>query len=174
MSEHIVTKEKMQSLRALAEVNLKVSEALTTLSGLKKEETEYFETRENEALEKIREVLAESKDLLKECDENHAQIQEFSVEVTDFASKLTIMHQWLKDLVKDFNERNELWSKELEKQRSEIQEKRNQIKAEKQIIENDRKSLDMAKKVFAGEQKKLDSDRGTVERAIERLKNNRI
>lgn len=174
MSEQTISKEEMQSLKALSEVNLKVSEALTTLDDIKKQETKYFEKREVEAQEKIREVLLKSKELLDECNKNYLQIQEFSTEVSQFAGKLTTLHEWLQGLIKDFDEKNELWRKEIENQLNDIEEYKKQIKKDRQILENDKSNLEQVKIKLNRDQKKLESDRGTIERTVERLKNNRI
>lgn len=164
----------MGSLKAIVEANLKVSEALETLNNLKKEETQYFEERELQALENIKLVLVESSELLRECNENYLQISEFKEEVTSFASKLVDLHEGLIEIKKEFEERDKLWKEDLDRQFKIIEERRNKVNADRISLDNEKKSFNKEKKRLDDGFKKLESDRGTINRTIERLKNNRI
>lgn len=164
----------MGSLKAIVEANLKVSEALETLNNLKKEETQYFEERELQALENIKLVLVESSELLRECNENYLQISEFKEEITQFASKLKDLHEGLIEVQEEFQERDKLWKEDLDRQFKLIEEKRNKVNADRIALDNERRSFNKEKKRLDDGFKKLESDRGTINRTIERLKNNRI
>lgn len=174
MEETIVSKQNMESIKALSDVNLKISDAKNTLFRLQEEETDYLILREKKAMERIQKVIDDSKEMIKEADENHGQIKELIIGVTQISENLTRLYSGFQDLSKEFEERNVLWEADIGKQQDDIAEARKEIKIEKVQIENDKKSIQQTKVKQENDQKKLDSDRGTVQRAIERLKSNII
>ena len=172
--DNIVTKEQMDSLKALSEINLKISEAKNTLFALQEDETEYLVARERKAMDRIQKVVDESTELVKEADQNHAQIKQLFVEVSAFAEKLIKTQQDFRGLITEFEERNVDWERDIGRQQDELAEIRKQQKVMSIQIENERKSLEQAKKKLADDQRKLASDQGTLERAIKRLNEGRI
>ena len=172
--DNIVTKEQMDSLKALSEINLKISEAKNTLFALQEDETEYLVARERKAMDRIQKVVDESTELVKEADQNHTQIKQLFVEVSAFAEKLIKTQQDFRGLITEFEQRNVEWEKDIGRQQDEIEEIRKKQKIEKVQIENDLQNISQARKKLTEDQKKLDSERGTLERAIKRLKEGRI
>ena len=76
--ENIITTEKMEALKALADANVKVSEVRGTIAKLKSEESAYLEEREKKALERIQIILDESESVLKEALSNYKAIHQFA------------------------------------------------------------------------------------------------
>lgn len=172
--EHIVTTEQMESLKALTDINLKISEAKNSLFKLQEAETEYLQDREVRAMDRINQVVADSGELVKEADKNHGQIKELLTEVSAFAHNLIDIQENFNGILEEFDQRNIEWERKIGKQQDDIAEIRKLQKVEEVQIENDKKSLEQARKRLNDDQRKLDSDRGTLQRAIERLKNNKI
>lgn len=172
--EHTVSKENMESLKALSDINLKVSEAKNLLFKLQEDETAYLVTREEKAMDRIQKVVEESHSLVQEADKNHAQIKALIVEVSAFVEHLLQIQENFQGLLAEFEERNIDWERDIGKQQDDIAEIRKGLKLEKVQIENDLKNINVARKKLAEDQKKLDSDRGLIDRTIKRLKENRI
>lgn len=172
--ENIVTKEQMESLKALSDVNIKISEARNLLFKLQEEETEYLVGREKKAMERIQKVIEDSQSMVREANENYSQIQQLLNGVSDFAGKLQKMQEDFQGLLADFEERNVEWERTVGKQQDGIVDIRNQLKIEQVQIKNDKETIELTQKRLIESQRKLDSDRGTLERTIERLKNNNL
>lgn len=172
--EKTVDHQTMQALKALSDTNLKVSEARTILINLQETETEYLIGREKKAMERIQKVHDDSADLLKGTQENYRAVSEILAIVSGASDSLAEAYKDFKALLADFDERNALWQENCQNWESGVVEARKLMKIEQAKIENGKKSNEIAAAKIAEDRKKLDSDRGTVERAINRLKENRI
>ncbi len=172
--ENIISTEQMESLKALADINLKISEAKNTLFKLQEEETEYLVLREQKAMDRIQKVVDESTELVKEADQNHAQIKELFIEVSQFAEKLLRTQESFQGLITEFEERNVEWEKRVGEQQDDITQIRNQFKAEKIEIENTKSSIAIAKKALAEEDRKIKDRWSEYDRAVNRLKEKRV
>lgn len=160
----------MNSLKALADTNLKISEVRTTLIKLEETETEYLEGREKKAVEKIQKVLDESKDLIEKTQNNYAEIHKLCTTVSEFAETLTKIYFQFKEMLAEFDTRNEAWDREVEKQVAEFGEIKKLIKLDKQVIENDKKAIKQSKEIIKNDQTHIESQRAQIKSAFEVLK----
>lgn len=167
--EHTISQQEMQSLKALSDLNIKISEAKNLLFKLQEEETEYLSIREKKAMDRIQKVVDDSKEMVKQADENHGEIKLLFNEVSGFADKLLKTQDIFHGLLSEFEESNVEWERDIGKQQDDLAEIHKMLNVEKVKIENDKQSLVIASKKLADDQRKLDSDRGTLQRNIERL-----
>lgn len=174
MEQHVITTEQMESMEALSKVNLEISEARNVLFKLQEEETAYLVARERKVMDRIQKTVDESHQLVKEADKNHGQIKLFAGEISNFAQNLLRIQKDFHETLEEFENRNIEWEKDIGRQQDGIANIRKSLKVESVQIENDKKSLKQGQKRLENDQKKLNSDRGTVERAINRLKENRV
>lgn len=174
MDEHELSKEHMDSLKALALTNIKIGEAKGTLLKLQEQETSYLEEREKKALSRIQKVYDDSKELLVEAQANYSKIKELLGTVTSFSDFLTKAYDSFMEMLKDFREKNDLWDHQVSTIEEGFSKIRQEIDSDKVRIKNDQEALDRAKRNLAVEQRKIVSDRGELERAIIRLKEGRI
>lgn len=174
MDEHELSKEHMDSMKALADTNMKIGEAKGTLLKLQEQETSYLKEREEKVHARIQKILDDSKELLAEAQANYSKIKELHDTVSSFSSFLSSAYDFFIGILKDFREKNDLW----DNQASEIEEGfakiRQEINNDRIRIKNDQEALIQRKKVLDVEKVKIDSDRGELDRAITRLKENRI
>lgn len=174
MSEHIVDKEKMDAFKALADTNMKISEAKGILFKLQETETEYLEAREKKVLERIQKVVEESQELVNEAKENYQEMVELGRLTSDFSKSLVALHDLYRKAFTGFEERNILWEKQIGEEQDALIELRKGMKVEKMQIDNDKKSLEKAKTAHAEEDKRIRDKWGEIERTITRLKEGRI
>lgn len=160
----------MNSLKALADTNLKISEVRTTLIKLEETETEYLEGREKKAVEKIQKVLDESKDLVEKTQNNYAEVHQLCVTASEFSETFTKIYVQFKEMLLEFDARSELWNKEVERQISEFTEIKKLIKLDKQTIENDKKGIEQSRKTIKNDQTHIESQRAQIKSAFEVLK----
>lgn len=174
MEPTILEKSKMDAVKELASISMQISEAKNLLFKLQEGETEYLVTRETKALEKIHKVLEDSKELLKQTYENYQEIHQFYGTITEYKEFLFKGHAEFENLLKDFNERNELWDKEMQKREDGFTELKKSFKIQHEEIEAGRDAIKKANEQIANERTKIESERGTIERMIIRFKENRI
>ena len=174
MNTHELDKANMDSVKELADTNIKISEAKNILFKLQGDEKSYLDSREVKALEVVQKVLNDSAELLKEAKGNYLEIHELCTTANQFVQFLLEGYAQFQNIVKDFNEHSELWEQKIRKREGDLAEVRRGLEVDKTVMANDRKSLETAKKQFLNDKKKLESDQGTLQRAIKRLKENRI
>lgn len=172
--EHILDKEKMDSIKALADTNMQISAAKGTLFQLQATETEYLEGREKKAMERIQKVVEDSHLLIKEAKENYQEIVDMSKSAAEVSKSLSSLHESFQKTLLDFEERNVLWGKQIENQQKEIADMRKGLQIEKMNIENDRTFIEKAKASVKLEERKIKDKWAEYERAIIRLKEGRI
>ena len=174
MNEHELSKEHMDSMKALANTNMKIGEAKSTLLKLEEQETSYLEEREKKVLVRIDKILEDSKGLLAEAQANYSEIRELNTTVSSFSDFLLKAYDSFVGMLKDFREKNELWDSKVTAIEEGFAQIRQDISNDKIRINNDQEALERAKGVLRDEQRKIVSDRGELERAITRLKEGRI
>lgn len=174
MIEHEFEQEKMNSIKALADTNVKIGEARGVLEALKKEESVYLEQREKKAVEVVDKVLADSKEVLKEATENYQEVKDLLNSASSFADFLKEAYSSFTTLVGRFSEKSEIWEKEVARQQEEFAVIRQQISDDRVRIKNDREAIQREREVLSNEKRKIDDQRATLERAINRLKEGRI
>lgn len=174
MNELELEKSKMDSIKEIADNNIKISEAKNALFKLQEEETEYLMVREKKAMHRIQKTVEDSAELVEEANKNHGQIKELGNEVSQFVQNLIKISSDYHQLLKEFEDRNVEWECNIGQQQDDIAKIKRHLNIEAVQIQNDKKSLEQAKKQLIDDQKKLASDRGTINRTINRLKEGRI
>lgn len=173
MNTEILEKEKFETLKELADMTVQISEARETLTRLKETKTEYLQIRENEAKDKIQKILDDSVDLLRQINTNNDEIHQLYRTVSGYSKFLKQGHEAFKDMLAEFNERSDLWDKKVEEQYKEFGRIENQVKKDKENIENDKEELRKTKEQLEKDKIKIADERQTIKRAVERLKENR-
>lgn len=164
----------MDSMRALADTNIKVSEARVALSNIKEAESKYLAEREQKALLVVDKAIKDSAELLAEAKGNYQQIIDLYRTMSEFSAFLGKEYESFKSLMTEFDERSRAWEAAASKREAAISELRVQIEADKVRIKNDSAAVAADRERLAVDRIKLNDDRGVVERAINRLKENRI
>lgn len=174
MHEQELSKERMDAFRELAETNMKIGEAKNSLAKVKEAEEAYLKERDEKATERIQKIIEDSRDLLKEVKENYGEIHNLANTASSFAGFLLEMSDTFVGLLADFQEKDKLWNEKTKRQEEEFEQVRNEIRADKVKIKNDLEAITRKKQLLAEDRRKLDDERGTLERAINRLKEGRI
>ncbi len=173
MNEIEVTKQHMDALKALSDVNLKVSEARNLLTKLQEEETEYLVSREKKAVERLQNTLILSHNLVEETNKNYETITQFS---KDVASGAEILARAV-DGFKTLNEAKEKffadWERDIKNQEETIVSLRNNLKVDAVNIDGQRKQLDARNVDLNTLQTKIEVDRGEIDRKIMRFNQGR-
>jgi paraquat-inducible protein B len=166
--------QKMEALNALVQANLSVSDAKNKLVKLKEEEGAYLAEREEKALARIQSVLDESSEILMKIDTNYAEIKHIYQTVSSISAFLEESYTGLRGLRLLFDEKTQLWEAEIAKKEKNIEELKENLKVQTTFIENEKIALKNKEKSLKALERKLNDERGTLERAVARLKEGRI
>lgn len=167
-------KEKMDSVRALAETNMQISEAKTLLFKMREEEKAYIASRSNKALTEIQKIFDESSELVQGIRSNYKEVNDVTKEASILTTSLLEARENLTILIKDFEEHSKHWEKQVKEREKVFEDIKKDIKKDQVTIANDKKSIEKQKTLLKEEQRKIEDQRATLERAIERLKQGRI
>lgn len=174
MNEIEVTKQHMEALNALAQTNLDISAAKEILSKMQEEETEYLISREKKAIDRLKKVMQDSKDLVDETNKNYEFITNFVRTVHDSTTFLAEALAVFTSVTQLFHNKQEAWEIDCKEQEETINNIRNGIKISQEKLENDQKALAMRMQEMENIRRKLEDERGTLARAVERLKQGKI
>ena len=169
-----IEKQKMDALNALVQANLSVSDAKNKLVKLKEEENVYIAEREREALARIQSILDESNEILTNINTNYAEIKHIYETVSNIAAFLDESHAKLQGLHTLFTQKTELWEQEIAEKEKSMEELKKNLQVQTTLIENEKVSLKSKEKSLKAFERKLNDERGTLERAVARLKEGRI
>lgn len=162
-----IDKQKMESLKALSDINLKVSEARNLLTELEEQETEYLVFREKKVMGRIKKTISDSQEMVKEADKNHGQIRELLESINGFCENIIKIQEQFSEVLEVFNKRNEVWEKNINLQQYSVAEIRKEIKLHSQVIENDKKSLNFTKKLLESQKAHIESQQATLTKSYE-------
>lgn len=168
--EQEVTIEQLKSLKALADINIKVSAIKNTLSELEKTEKEYIEKRENEVHEKIQEILKESALLLSTTKHNFEEVKSFHNETTTIVDTLNEMYSKYIHFVEKFEEKTAVWEKTYKKQLEEIATLRKEAENQQKVNEKDKEDIKKQQKKLREDTAHLESKQQTLLASIEEIK----
>jgi len=172
--EHILTKENMDAVKALADTNVKISEARDSLAKIKALESSYLSDREKKALEVIEKVIKDSENLLKEAKGNYEQVISLYKTVSEFSSFLADSYKQFKEMLVEFEKKNTLWTASLNAREEELSQIKETVRLDKIRIQNDRESLNRKEEDLRSDRRKIEDDRATIERTIIRIKEGKI
>jgi len=172
--EHTLDHQKMESAKALADMNMQVSAAKALLTRLEGEEEAYLALREEKAQKRVQEVLEESKELIDQTGRNYDEVKQYADSLTKVAKAISSVYEELDQTLVSFYGKMEAWDKMVEKQHEELSTLKQAVKVQQVKQDNDRVSLENRAKTLETWETKLKDERGTLDRAIERLKQGRI
>jgi len=164
-----VEKLKMDTLKEIADTNMKISEAKNTLFRLQEDETVYLEDREKKAIEKISLILEESKGILEQTQTNYEEVHKICQMVSSFTEFLTEGHKKFQDLLAEFSLRSNEWDKEVLRQKQEFESMARALKVQQTQIENDKKTIAQIFKRIEEENEHIESQRASIRSALKIL-----
>lgn len=164
-----IEKQKMDSLKALAETNLKVSAAQEKLANLKKEEFEHAEKQKVRSLENLQVILDESQRILEAAFDNYKSINELATSSSELTEKVDDLYEEFIKYQATFTKKVAAWNGEVADKEKELEKIKQLIVIDQHKINADRESLERRKIIIQNEERKLRDGRETLERALNRL-----
>ncbi len=164
----------MQAAKELADINVLVSQGKALLKKIQEDKDSFVESQKKEVIDVIHKLVEESKNLFEEAKSNYAGVHEFHETLMGFSKFLQDGQAEFKKMLADFAEASTAERKEIEEAREEVRKLRQQVEADANENVREKKALAVAKGFIERDRLKLADDQGTIARAINRLKENRI
>lgn len=174
MNTEILKKNEFDTIKALADMSLQISDARQTLIELQNTETAYLEEREKKTIKQIQNIFDKSEDLLKKINKNNEEVKTLYSVVSGYKSFLEEGQDKFAKLLEEFNERSTLWTKFVEEKYKEFGEIEQEAKQTKKQIEEDKEDIKNKQEEIRKDKIKIEDQREIIKRAIERLKNKQI
>lgn len=168
--EHEISKQHMDTLKALADTNVKISEAKALLENLKSQETTYLEEREKQTMEVIEKCFAQSEDLVQKIKHNYEDIQHLFNTATSHTHFLSENYKKFNDLLDEFNKKSQIWEKRVAEEEEKIADMRKQIEIDSVKISEERKVMDSIGKQLAKEKTLIESRQAQLKAALSLIK----
>lgn len=167
--EKRISKQQMDSVKALADTNIHISEAKNILFNLKKEETEYILSREKKVIERIDELYQESKSVIDDIQNNYEGAKIILQLVTQNTDFLKESQEKFQEVLISFTKRYDQWEKETSEQEKRFVSLKKGLEQDRVQIENDKAGIERTRLIMAQERRKIEDDRATLERAFTRI-----
>ena len=162
--------EEYESVKKLADLSVKISEAKDTFAKLQATETDYLELREKKATEEIQKILDDSSDLLDKTYKNYDEINTFCNVVSSYADFLDEVYGKFQGMVENFNKKNELWSKTIKEQTIQLSDLEKKLTKDSEIIKEKEKMIVKQSKELEKERTHIESQQATLETSYNELK----
>ncbi|MFA6095412.1 MAG: hypothetical protein WC767_01055 [Candidatus Paceibacterota bacterium] len=174
MSLETIKKEEMESMRVLAETNMKISEAKAALSGIETSKDEFMAAREKEALEVVASTLEKIAEMLKDIGTNYEKLKEIRglvLNIVDFADTFS---KQIVSMKEELSESSEKATEKIRSWRLELEKREEEIKASLLSIESEKSALSEAWEKLRKAQKRLESDQKALAVAYKEIQNKKI
>lgn len=172
MNIETLTKENMEALQKLADVNLAISEANSKLEDLKSRETEYLKIRKGKVAEQIEALYQGSADLLEKTHKNYEGVHTFCNILTNYKGFLEENYAAFQKMLTEFEERNKEWNRRYEEQVAELGRQEKIVRKDEEEIKKGKKEVAEANEQIRRDRIKIEDERRTLQRTVERLKAN--
>lgn len=161
-----ISKEKMESVKELSEIQTNIGKGKAVLSELKRDTALYLKEREEQALEIINDVLSSSKESLESIAKYRTELKDYKNQVVGFYESIKETGEELVALKTKFDEARKSFHIEVEEKRKEISKQLKDIKEERKQLKEQKKSLNKQQIEIDREKIQLRDQRETLERAF--------
>ncbi len=169
MDIQTIQQEKNDSLKSLAEVTMKVSDAKAALSALKQEETEYLVEREKKTHALVASVMSDSQEILKKTQENYGEVKSIVSLAKETCDIVVQAYDDIHSLTTLFDKKTEEWQKSVLEKEKEFSVIKKNLDTESVVMENEKKNIEKTKKALQNDRKLLNDRKDMLERTITRL-----
>jgi uncharacterized phage infection (PIP) family protein YhgE len=166
--------EKFDTVRELSELGIAIAEGRAVLEKLKSDTDTYVAEREEKAIQKVAQVLEESRDALAEVAKNHEELTSYLRAARDYAGSLARLHESLQQLKATLLSATEALEERIERHRIEVDRVRLETRRQFTLLAGERAALASDKIRRDEEWRKIADKAQTLERTAARLKQNRL
>ncbi len=161
--------QKFQSIKEIADMTIKISEAKATLKSIEDTKDEYLSVREKEVEDKINKILIDSEEILTSARKNFNEVHNLLGIVSSYKEFLDEGYVKFSDMLVDFNKRNTEWNVVIEKENKQISEMKREIDEDRKSIERQKKDNQNTILQIAKDKKVIESRQAQIKVALEVL-----
>jgi len=174
MEEIEVDKARMDALRSLSDTNMAISHARESLQTLEKNETEYLLEREKKVVLRVENAFKDSSALIEQTVKNYEMVKDFAGVVIQSSEQIQKAIGSIKEHSKLHDERTAAWEARCTQQEEDVANEKKVIQSQVILLNSEKEGIEAAKRLLVAHERKLTDERGTLERAIKRLREGRI
>lgn len=161
--------EKFDTVKELATLGVEVANAKANLETLKKNIEEFYHEREGEARNRVHTVLMNAHLLLTETTQYHDEFKGFLASTRDIQEKVRDMVVSLSALRDETKKSGEDFERFTTQSVKEIDSERKNLAIARESLAREADFLNTQRKIINEEKAKITDERGTLQRAKERL-----
>lgn len=162
--------EKFEGIKELAEISGKIAQGTAALASLKEETENYLSEREQKLVQRLKQALVDSSDLITAIGSNHSALVGYSTELTDFHSSVLSLLQGVMELQTLVTNASANLETRLTAHAKDVEDFRNASQRERSLIEGNRSQLAGEKDQLAEGQRLLKDRKEMFERTLKRTK----
>ncbi len=170
----VLDAEKFQTVKELAALGTQVAQTHAALQQLKKDTEGYLQEREAMVAERVKFALESAQSLLTETGKYHETFKVFLNSTGDIRENLVGMVASLSALRAETETYKETFDRYVKEKTAELNEREFHIKTQRATLDSEIKYCATQKDIIRIEKAKIDDERGTLKRALERLKQGKI
>lgn len=169
-----VEQKKMDALRALADINMRISSTRAELATLDLNKEEYFSKREKEIVDRIAKLVQESREALKEAGVNFDELHAFAKQIFAFSDQITEFHGKLLEINDLLGKKASQFEKYVANQEDKFEEVRKGLKIDLLQLKSSQEALNVREKEVHKKEIKANDMIEMLKRDISRVKEGRI
>lgn len=163
-------KDKMDTLKQLAEVNIEISNAKAILQNLKVNIQDFLEKRKLLEEDNIRKVYSESKGIIDEIQKEFSKIHAYYNEIRSYTVFLQELQSNIISQIDVFTENSEEFIQYIQGEFTKISELKKDLENDRIINKNEFDSIQKAKVQLSKDRKHLESQQDTLATSFKEIK----
>lgn len=162
--------EKFEGVKELAEISIKISQGTAALAALKGGEAAYLTEREQRLVERLKQALVDSSDLIQAIGENHSALVGYKTELVEFHSDVLSLVQGVTDCISFINDASSDLESRMEKHDKQVSSFKEATQREWVKIGGERNQMTTEREQLAKAQHLLNDRQAMFERTLARTK----
>lgn len=162
--------EKFEGVKELAAIQTEIANGRAILKQLEASKDEHLVEREKEAVDRIHAALASSVALLTQIGENHDELVKYRKEVDGFVDDLRYLLEAVRSIQAVYEEKNAAEKEDLKIAQQKIDLALKNIARQRVDIDEDKEKIRADREAIVKETIKLRDERDTLDRAWKELR----
>lgn len=165
MKEERLSTEHFEAVKQLAEMGSQLSTMRSEIIALKADKEAFLSLREQEAHERVEQVLVESVETLDAIGRHHEELKIYANAIATYAEDIKKFHQEVTFSSIDLRERLERADKALNSKRDALAVTLREVEIARKNLAEDRKQLAIREDAAKDERRRLKDERETLTKA---------
>lgn len=166
--------EKFESIKELADIQAKISEGRSLLASLEEHKEEFLANRAKELSLRIKQTLSDSRDYLADINKYHDELVKYRKQTDSYVESLRYFSELVFGISKEIHRDIDGVVQYLSESEEKIKKGREEVKQGFSQVKDEQNALQIKEGTLKKEEIKLKDGQATLQRAIERLKKQKV